>query len=136
MANAISSYGSGGALTSTISRRGFDIGPQPDFYRDLNEMTRRLGPLGDDGSAGEQAGALRGRSPLGAGSSGGGNLSMMNVSERRPAPASVGSDYEPYFGTLTYPHGSAGFYNAWVPGMNVGTGQAPVAMGYTRGRRR
>lgn len=128
-----SSYGSGGNLSTSMEREGVDIGPIPDFWSELNAIRTRLGPVQATPrqTAASQAAALRQAPAYPPAAPSYGGLSA--------APASRPDDdyeYVPYFGTLTYPHGSAGFYQNYQPGMPLGTGQQPVAMGVQRVRRR
>lgn len=132
MARTTSSYRPDGTIDTTMERSGVDIGPVPDFWGDVEDVYNRLRPVpaggGGMGTARQQAGALAGR-----GRSAG---PMTQRTTRDYRSGGSASDFAPYFGTLTYPHGSAGFYQNYQPGMPLGTGQQPVAMGTVRGGRR
>lgn len=127
-------YGPGGVQNVSLGREGLDIGSTPNFWGDLYNTVRFLRPLGrgyggygGGGGASGQAEALRAAQPY---------SSEGRPEGSRPARGSEepSYDYEPNFGTLTYPMGSAGFYQGYSPGMPMGTGQAPIAMGYTQRR--
>lgn len=123
---ATNSYDSNGTLRTTLPREGVDIGPIPDFWGDMSNIVRTLKP---QASPQVQAQALRQQQPDVQ------TQIMPQMTPRAAAAPKAEYDYEPYFGTLTYPHGSAGFYQNYQPGQNLGTGQQPVAMGYQRVRR-
>lgn len=121
---ATNSYDSSGTLRTTLPRQSIDIGATPDFWGDMGKIVRTLKPVA---SPQVQAQALRqseAAQPI-----------MPETTRSAPAPRRDEFDYEPYYGTLTYPHGSAGFYQNYQPGQALGTGQQPVAMGYQRVRR-
>lgn len=128
---ATNSYDSHGTLRTSLPREGVDIGPQPDFWGDMGKIVRTLRPVA---SPQAQVQALRtpdvqAQAPMRYSGGGGGY-------DRDAAPmAQPQYDYEPIYGTLTYPHGSAGFYQNYQPGQALGTGQQPVAMGTQRVRR-
>lgn len=133
MPRTTSSYRPDGTIDTSMERTGVDIGPVPDFWGDVGDVYNRLRPIpggggGGLGTARQQAKALgRGRS---AGP-------MTQRTTRDVSRAGSAGDFTPYFGTLTYPHGSAGHYQNYQPGMPLGSGQAPVAMGFLpRGSRR
>lgn len=114
----------GNTATTDLRREGVQVGAAPDFWSDINTLTRRLRPVS---SAQQQAQALRSYEPQPA---------PAPVARAAPAaPTQPQYDDEPIFGTLTYPYGSAGFYQPYQPGQsNLGTGQQPVAMGFKRTR--
>lgn len=124
MGLGVSTGYNGNTATTALQREGVQIGPAPDFWNDINTLTRRLRPVS---SAQQQAQALRSYEPAPA--------PTPAFSSPAPAPAKPQYDDEPIFGTLTYPYGSAGFYQPYQPGQsNLGTGQQPVAMGFKRTR--
>lgn len=128
MAAISNTYGSDGALRTRLPRQGVDIGPTPDFWGDLGNIVRTLKP---QAPVQTQVAALR--QPAGGYDAPSTMSAAVGRDERTPRQPEY--DYEPIFGTLTYPHGSAGFYQNYQPGQTLGTGQSPVAMGYQRVRR-
>ena len=115
-AGVSNAYDKTGNLSSILSREGIDIGPQPDFWADLNQIVSRLRPRATAMPAMQQAQALR--APVSAPST-----------PERPGLSPVATArYGPaQFATLTSLAGSSPYLQAWRPGMNYGAGNAPVA---------
>lgn len=111
-------YDPSGAITTTSTREGMDIGPRPDFMADLDKLRKKLQPLPPNALQ-LQSAALANQP--GAQWGGGG-------SGREP-------EYEANFGVMNPGGGSLG--HGWMEGYTgqmLGAGRTPVATGYTRRR--
>lgn len=110
-------YDRGGNLSSILSREGVDIGPQPDFWADLNSMVKRLRPMQRQAPPAQmQAQALR--APA-----------MPQREESQPVRVGQPRTGVPYYVKMvgTGPQGIPGYVN--VPAGTPGA----VAGGYLRG---
>lgn len=112
-------YDKTGNLSSILSREGIDIGPQPDFFGDLNQIVSRLRPQPVP-TAALQAGALRDRTAAAPVSA---PVQYERPMMRAGGPAGGG----PTFAQLTNIGMSSPFYQPWRPGMPISAGNAPVA---------
>src|SRR6267378_8257453 len=108
-------YDKTGNLSSILSREGIDIGPQPDFWGDLNSIVSRLRPRATQPAA-QQAQALRAPAAY-SGPTG----------ERPAGPTAMYNPDAARFAQLTRFGNSNAYYQPWQPGMSIGGGNAPVA---------
>lgn len=115
-------YGPDGTITTEMTREGIDIGEVPDFWKDFEEVQRRL-----------PRAAPPQRSPLSAARQGAALQQLAPPTEgRRPAPAQP--QYEDMYSTVIG-HGpqSAGIaYQPWKPGMAFSPLNPPVFTGRRR----
>jgi len=113
-------YDKTGNLSSILSREGIDIGPQPDFWGDLNSIVSRLRPRATQPApAMQQARALRTPTPAYSGPTG----------ERAPARASGYDTGAARFATMVGrgPQSSGVGYDPWQFGMPYSPGNTPFA---------
>lgn len=116
--NVRTEYDPAGTATVTLPREGVDIGPMPDFWKDFEEMQKRMKPrptpISRAPRALDQAQAF---SPSG----GGGHESV--------APAQAYSGYRQTFGVPNY---GGQLYEPWSPGQRFATMYPPVFTGWWR----
>lgn len=88
MGFARNAYGPDRTLSTSFDREGLDIGPRPDFWGDMNQIVRRLRPLGAGnagGGAAAQSQALRSSEPMAERPSGPQRLNPVDYSSWTPA---------------------------------------------------